>query len=230
MGQWKVYIHKFPNDKKYIGITKQEVEKRWENGEKYKNQVVYKAIKKYGWDNIKHEIVAEELTKNEACKIEQKLIAEYKTNQKEYGYNMTIGGETGRKKTYMCSDCVHFINEYYYKNKEAKKVFDWWKYICEDELEAEVFNGAYCFIDNMIKLIKKEEKCRIEGYVRIAAINTFLEAWQNNWTPECAIYNSIYVLKNYAEIISDVIFEKNKDWKKKITIKESLEYAENSPL
>ena len=53
MGLYSVYIHIFPNQKVYIGITKQEVKKRWKLGEGYKGQdYVYKAIKKYGWANI----------------------------------------------------------------------------------------------------------------------------------------------------------------------------------
>ena len=41
-----VYIHKFPNNKMYIGISKEEdINRRWQNGLGYKNQVVYRAIK-----------------------------------------------------------------------------------------------------------------------------------------------------------------------------------------
>ena len=33
---YKVYVHIAPNGKRYYGITKQEVEKRWANGKGYK--------------------------------------------------------------------------------------------------------------------------------------------------------------------------------------------------
>ena len=42
-------MHIFPNNKKYIGITKQTPEKRWENGKGYKhNNYIQNAINKYG--------------------------------------------------------------------------------------------------------------------------------------------------------------------------------------
>ena len=32
MNNFKIYIHLFPNNKIYVGITKQQVENRWKNG------------------------------------------------------------------------------------------------------------------------------------------------------------------------------------------------------
>lgn len=61
---YTVYKHTTPSGKVYIGITGRAVEKRWENGSGYKsNKYFYSAIKKYGWDNIKHEIVCTGLSK-----------------------------------------------------------------------------------------------------------------------------------------------------------------------
>lgn len=87
-----MYCHTFPNQKRYIGITKQDVNKRWQKGEGYKNSFVYLAIKKYGWENIKHEILFENLSNAEAKEKEIELIAFYKTNNKKYGYNVSKGG------------------------------------------------------------------------------------------------------------------------------------------
>ena len=93
---YSVYIHTCPNKKAYIGITSQKPTKRWDNGKGYaKNKHFFKAILKYGWDNIKHEILYENVTKEFACKKEQELIAKYNSNNRVYGYNNSTGGEFG---------------------------------------------------------------------------------------------------------------------------------------
>ena len=57
-----VYKHTSPSNKVYIGITSQEPERRWQNGYGYATQQLFwRAIQKYGWDNFKHEIIAEKL-------------------------------------------------------------------------------------------------------------------------------------------------------------------------
>lgn len=88
-----VYKHTAPNGKVYIGITCQNPLHRWCNGNGYKgNTHFYNAIKKYGWNNFKHEILFEELTANEAAEKEIELIAKYKSNNIQFGYNLTSGG------------------------------------------------------------------------------------------------------------------------------------------
>lgn len=88
-----VYKHTAPNGKIYIGITSINPLKRWANGQGYKhNNHFWNAIQKYGWDNIKHEILYSDLTKEEACQKEIELIARYKSNQREFGYNIENGG------------------------------------------------------------------------------------------------------------------------------------------
>lgn len=58
---------------------------------------MYNAIQKYGWDNVQHWILYGGLSFKDACAMEQKLIAIFKTNCRrygnEFGYNMTDGGE-----------------------------------------------------------------------------------------------------------------------------------------
>ena len=94
---YTVYVHISPSGKRYYGLTCQQVEKRWLNGMGYiKNEHFYRAIQKYGWDAFKHEIVAEGLTREEACALEESLIAEYHTQDYNFGYNITSGGESNR--------------------------------------------------------------------------------------------------------------------------------------
>ena len=92
MNDYKVYMHTTPNNKKYIGITRNTINTRWQNGNGYHTQIFFNAIQKYGWDNIKHEVLFENLTKEEAEQKEIELISLYKSNQSEYGYNIANGG------------------------------------------------------------------------------------------------------------------------------------------
>lgn len=89
------YLHITPSGKKYFGITGQKnINRRWENGRGYKNnQYFTNAIEKYGWDNIVHVILADNLSKEDACLFEQILIALYDTTNRSKGYNLTNGGE-----------------------------------------------------------------------------------------------------------------------------------------
>lgn len=91
---WTVYMHKFPNSKVYIGITSQNVNKRWNDGKGYKTQkLMWKAIQKYGWENIEHNILYDNLEERKAKEIEKELIKKYQSNNLKYGYNLTIGGD-----------------------------------------------------------------------------------------------------------------------------------------
>ena len=91
---WKVYKHTSPSGKIYVGITSKNVLVRWANGKAYCNNVhFYRAIQKYGWDNFTHEILFENLSKEEACQKEIELIAKYQSNNPEFGYNLSAGGE-----------------------------------------------------------------------------------------------------------------------------------------
>lgn len=92
--KYYVYKHTTPNDKVYIGITKHNPSIRWgKGGYGYRTQVIfYRAIQKYGWDNIKHEILFNSLTREEAEKKEIELIAQYKSDDRQFGYNVSSGG------------------------------------------------------------------------------------------------------------------------------------------
>ena len=90
---YSVYKHTCPNGKVYIGITSKSPKERW--GHRYKNNIHFtRAINKYGWENIKHEILYTGMTKEEAEQKEIELIAMHKSNQQEYGYNIAKGGHS----------------------------------------------------------------------------------------------------------------------------------------
>ena len=90
--KWTVYRHISPSNKVYIGITCNPVWHRWQNGKGYRGSPAFlAAIKKYGWDNIKHEIVAEGLSEADAKQMEKILISLYKS--KKQSYNISDGGD-----------------------------------------------------------------------------------------------------------------------------------------
>lgn len=65
------------------------------NGKNYIGcPLFWSAIQKYGWDNFKHEIMHEGLTKNEAEQKERELIRQYQSNNQQYGYNLDDGGHS----------------------------------------------------------------------------------------------------------------------------------------
>lgn len=101
---YKLYIHinKY-NNKKYVGITCQQVNERWRNGNGYKdNNHFFNSIKKYGWDGFDHIILYENLTQKEAFLLEKIYISALNTIA--HGYNHTAGGEG---KCY----CYKFLDE-----------------------------------------------------------------------------------------------------------------------
>ena len=87
-----VYRHTFPNGKSYIGITSQyPYWRRWRAGSGYLTQPkMYNAIKKYGWENIHHEVLAEGLSLTEANRVEQEMVAKF--DSVTNGYNVSSGG------------------------------------------------------------------------------------------------------------------------------------------
>ena len=131
MKKYYVYIHVCPNGKRYVGCTtKRKPEYRWVEGRGYRRQPFEEAILKYGWDNITHEVFEVD-SKEEMYRKEIELISFYHTNDPEYGYNSSIGGEKGglgcirseeiRKKMSEAQKKSHADPEYRRKMSEIKK-------------------------------------------------------------------------------------------------------------
>lgn len=91
-----VYKHTAPNGKVYIGVTGREPSERFASGHGYrKNVLFWRAIQKYGWGNISHDILQDNLEKNAAYHLERFYIRQYDSCNPEIGYNISIGGEGG---------------------------------------------------------------------------------------------------------------------------------------
>lgn len=95
MKKYWVYVHTCPNGKKYVGCTTRvKPEFRWAEGKGYKGRLFEEAIRKYGWDNITHEVFEVD-SKEEMYRKEVELISFYHSNDPRYGYNNSVGGEKG---------------------------------------------------------------------------------------------------------------------------------------
>ena len=71
---YSVYQHVTPDGFFYFGQS-QNVERRWSNnGSSYKETALQPYIEKFGWDNIQHIVLYENLTYEDALKIEDSLI------------------------------------------------------------------------------------------------------------------------------------------------------------
>ena len=70
-----VYEHVSKDGKRYIGITMQDIRKRWRNGCGYKKNIhFYRAILKYGWDSFEHNILYSNISEEDAKRFERLLI------------------------------------------------------------------------------------------------------------------------------------------------------------
>lgn len=106
-GKYCVYMHTSPSGKVYIGITSCKPIERWgSDGRGYlgKNKkgkfsqpaMAHAVIKYSDWSKWAHDIIATDLSSTEAKLMEQQLIAKYQSNNNNYGYNISPGGECAR--------------------------------------------------------------------------------------------------------------------------------------
>lgn len=103
-----IYRHWIVNDesveKSYVGQTKNNLQRRWENGDGYTRKQDHKmsrAIHKYGWDSFNHEVLLEI-----ECETEDELLFWLNQWEQYYiekydsfhnGYNSTLGGDNGAR-------------------------------------------------------------------------------------------------------------------------------------
>lgn len=100
MRKYIVYSHKcIDTGKVYIGVTSLSTKARWGvNGNNYNGcTYFYNAIQKYGWDHFEHIILYEDLTREEAFRLEKHLIKKYKELNKSYNIACGGGGISGYK-------------------------------------------------------------------------------------------------------------------------------------
>ncbi len=144
---YSIYRHISPSGKSYIGITKQNVDRRFQNGNGYNTQPAFwRAIKKYGWENFKHEIVEENLTEKEASEREDYFIKEVFHSFAPNGYNVAEGGTTGKKRSkpiiqYYNGKAVNFFESI----AEASDLLDIAQYTIKSHTSPETSIEGYYF-------------------------------------------------------------------------------------
>ena len=89
---YSIYVHILPDGKKYVGITSQDVEYRWQLGWGYvTNKPFFNAIKSFGWINIQHKVLETVEDKETALKREEYYTLLWRSNEPEFGYNILAG-------------------------------------------------------------------------------------------------------------------------------------------
>lgn len=98
MKNYTVYKLTVPDGRVYIGATSMNVKARWNHGGGYRFcNDLWSEIVALGWDAVKKEIIAENLSKDEASDLEQALISAFDSCNPEYGFNKERGGLDSRK-------------------------------------------------------------------------------------------------------------------------------------
>jgi len=158
---YTLYIHTNKmNNKKYIGITSQKPESRWRNnGNGYKEcPKFYNAIMKYGWNNINHEIIKNNLTKKDAEELEIKYIKKYNTTNEKYGYNIQNGGNTTGTHSEETKRKIGEGNKGKIISKEAiEKMKKALKIRMKYELENDLNNRRF-YVNNFINYVEKTKR------------------------------------------------------------------------
>lgn len=133
MKLYSLYRHTSPSGKIYIGITSQIPEKRWYNGKGYKRHTYFfNAILKYGWDNIKHEVLFTGLNELTAKSLEIDLIRHYKSLG--ISYNITDGGDG-----YLGYKPSEETKKVWSKQRKGRTLSEEWKDKISDSLKGRVF-------------------------------------------------------------------------------------------
>lgn len=90
-----VYRICFPNGKQYVGIESRTGMRKSNHLAENGKQLVSKAIRKYGSENVYFEYLFSDLTEEDALFIEKELIATWELTDPKFGYNLAEGGSRG---------------------------------------------------------------------------------------------------------------------------------------
>ncbi len=113
-----IYKLVFPNNKIYVGQTnnfKRRLNNHKNLPRNYCNRYLFNAIRKYGWENIKKEILLE-CNEKLADFVECSFIDEYNSTNKDFGYNLDSGGNKNKSHS---KETIEKLKQYTpFKNKK----------------------------------------------------------------------------------------------------------------
>ena len=232
----RMYIYQITNlinGKIYIGQTN-NIQKRWANHRcnNDPNMVIARALRKYGIDNFKFEVLLRGLTPDEANQKEIELIKE-KNSLVPYGYNVATGGKRmdGVSRLGADNSNAHLTEEeaQYILNNRDKPMYVLYDLFC-DKISYESFKKIYHhqtytnltttvneypynfefgnqFTNNPLEydeIVSLRERYANGEYWR-DVYKDYKWAYKNEWS----FYN-VYTGRSYKLIMPEVFTEENK--------------------
>lgn len=200
--KYSIYKHTTPDGKIYIGITSVNPEKRWGvNGINYNKQYFYEAIKEFGWDNIKHEIIATNIDRVYAECFEKALIKMYDSTNKENGYNVSDGGldvEINRFFVYYYDFKLDLSPQY------ITRLFMMCSYIAYDTNYLRYSNGTY-LNSKSLKAILKLSDVSYKNFIRDITSKGYLikESGKFKINDNIVSKGKIYSGRNYIKVYGE---------------------------
>lgn len=158
-------MHKFPNGKRYIGITSVGAENRWENGTGYNGQKkMADAIEVFGWKNIEHIVIVDGVSQGQSEKLEAFLISELDTIMN--GYNVATKARNGRG-SYLNSHIVGMatrVKQFFHDQKNANDIYTKVQEIKFDKEECEFWNAADTAVTKKHGKLKDTNEVEVARY------------------------------------------------------------------
>ena len=154
-----VYIHTCKdNGKKYVGVTGRNPESRWKEGRGYKtNKHFYSAILKYGWTNFEHEVFEVD-SKEEMYRKEVELISFYHSNDPEFGYNNSSGGEKSALGCKYSEEYRKRLSELRKGKKRGPFPEEWRKHIAEAKKGKPAWNKGKKMSEEYCRIMSERRK------------------------------------------------------------------------
>lgn len=109
---YKVYKYTFPDGKVYVGVTKNSISTRRDQGYQH-NKRLQDAIHEVGFKSVTVTILADGLTQNKAFELEEYYIGILQSNDAEKGFNVSFGGKSTFKGLHHSEEHKAYLSDLY---------------------------------------------------------------------------------------------------------------------